>query len=154
MIGLPAPSSDLLPRRRRFLLRTRPAVTEPHAEPRPESQPEPDRASHAGAVPLHEVRGEADVVDDPASPVTDRPDLAGFRLPGTRAPRPPRAAAPRVVEPAAPPRVVESATGTPARPDRRARRRSRQTRVLVASCAAFALLALLIVVLLLALVAD
>lgn len=148
MIGLPVASSDLLPRRRRFLLRTRPAVTERHAEPYAESHAEP----HADAVVSRPVPDppEIDAAAPPSS--TDRPDLAGFDLPGTRAPRPvPRSA--RVLHPEAsrPQSFAEDGPAIPARPDRRARRRSRQTRVVVASCVA--LLVLTIVVSMLALVA-
>jgi hypothetical protein len=150
MIGLPVASSDLLPRRRRFLLRTRPAVTEPHVEPHTESHAEP-RVDAVASRPVPDPP-EIDEAAPPSS--TDRPDLAGFDLPGTRAPRPvPRPA--RVVHPEAsgPQPVADDAPAIPARPDRRARRRSRHTRVVLASCVALALLVLTTVVSMLALAA-
>ncbi len=125
MIGLPPPSSDLLPRRRRFLLRTRPAVTEPHTEPHAEPHREPY------------VDASAAVEDDGprASCDGDRPDLAGFRLPGTRAPD--LAGSGRLTTRAAEPVVVEDAVS---RPDRRARRRSRRARTLAVSSLGLVLL--------------
>ena len=145
MIGLPAPSADLLPRRRRFLLRTRPAGTEPHADPA--------REHPVDGVPEPAMRGTTGIVVCPPAPAADRPDLAGFRLPGTRVPRPAPHPAP-VAEPvtAASPRVADD-DAVPTRPDRQTRRRARRARAVVMSCVVSALLMVAIGASVLALVA-